>query len=113
MSAGPIPIDVQLQQQPFQAIDNNQFQQQQQQQHFWQNQPINPAPAMFGQPDTTFDEFDPASISAMELWNRFQSFYEPTPVSWGAGLGGEIAQMQPGVGGSVYDGMFIGGYVHQ
>jgi len=78
---------------------------QSQQEHvpFWQTQPN----AAFGQADgTTFDQFDPASISAMELWNRFQSFYEPTPVSWGAGLGAETTQ--GGMNG-MYDGMFTGG----
>lgn len=77
--------------------------------HFWQVQP-NFAPQVqvpqFGQPDPAFGEFDPASISAMELWNRFQSFYEPTPVSWGAAMGGE-AQVPGGING-IYDGMFLG-----
>jgi len=79
---------------------------------FWQVQP-NFAPQaqtqavpQFGQPDPAFGEFDPASISAMELWNRFQSFYEPTPVSWGAAMGGQ-AQVPGGING-LYDGMFVG-----
>jgi hypothetical protein len=102
-----VPI---IHQQPQQFSNDNlnntfQNQPQLQQEHvpFWQTQPN----AVFGQPDgTTFDQFDPASISAMELWNRFQSFYEPTPVSWGAGLGAETTQ--GGMNG-MYDGMFGGG----
>jgi hypothetical protein len=77
---------------------------------FWQVQPNFAPPTaavpQFGQPDPAFGEFDPASISAMELWNRFQSFYEPTPVSWGAAMGGQ-AQVPGGING-VYDGMFVG-----
>ena len=87
----------------FQINPDNQFDP-----HFWQVQP-NFAPQavpQFGQPDPAFGEFDPAAISAMELWNRFQSFYEPTPVSWGAPMGGQ-AQVPGGING-VYNGMFIG-----
>ena len=92
---------------------HQQQQQFQEQQQLWQYSNLAPQVYQFGHPEITFDEFDPASISAMELWNRFQSFYEPTPVAWGAGLGGEIAQSQPGVGGSVYDGMVMGGLAQQ
>jgi hypothetical protein len=100
--------------QPIEQLQNNpdnQFHPQ-----FWQVQQNFAPPAaavavpQFGQPDPAFGDFDPASISAMELWNRFQSFYEPTPVSWGAAMGGQ-AQVPGGING-LYDGMFVGQIQH-
>jgi hypothetical protein len=47
-----------------------------------------------------YDQFDPETtetISAMEIWNRLQSFYEPTPAFWGMGETGYVG------GGGVYD----------
>jgi hypothetical protein len=86
------------QQQQTQNLELNQH-------NFWQTQHnLTPQTIAFGQPNAAQVEFDPATISAMELWNRFQSFYEPTPVSWGAGLGGETTQ--GGMTGGPYDGMF-------
>jgi hypothetical protein len=54
-------------------------------------------------PDTSamggYEPFDPDTISAMDLWNRLQSFYEPTPAFWGMGEVGMSAAMSQGGAG--------------
>lgn len=43
-----------------------------------------------------YDHFVPETtetISAMEIWNRLQTFYEPTPAFWGMGEAGHVGGM--------------------